>query len=376
MVSVDGLNSGRASMSGFAELEDHAAIQAAWWRGIGAVGEPVRASAVRMLPADTAGWTDTGIAVAPGDEISLFSQGVVWLSRDAGIGFEGNVALWLRIGEGPVERVPSRTMTVVAAGAGPVRLLARSPGAWLGEGRDPGPPEAGGLSVAVIAWRGAAAGGLAQLTGAAASGFARSELARLAAGREAPAGWAPDWVIGRSEVFACEAGPQGRHAIACRCDRDVGILKYPVDVALDQTTRLKWSWKVDALPSAVAEDTLPTHDYLSIAAEFEGGLDLTWMWSAALPAGTVFQCPLPWWNERETHQVVRSGGSDLGRWLDEERPVLADFRRAIGGPAPARIVGVWLIAASVFQRGVGACAYADISLEGADGAVRINLDAE
>ncbi|MDC6711173.1 DUF3047 domain-containing protein, partial [Leclercia adecarboxylata] len=111
----------------------------------------------------------------------------------------------------------------------------------------------------------------------------------------------------------------------------------------------------------------PTHDYLSIAVEFENGLDLTYLWSSSLPVGTHFRCPLPSWDQRETHWVVRSGAAELGRWLDEKRPILEDYRAAIGGPDPARVVAVWLIAVSLFQRDVGDCAYAGIALSNADG---------
>ena len=42
--------------------------------------------------------------------------------------------------------------------------------------------------------------------------------------------------------------------------------------------------------------------------------------------------------------------------------VVADYHAAIGGTPPERVVGVWLIANSLFQRGVGACRYRDIAL--------------
>ena len=140
-------------------------------------------------------------------------------------------------------------------------------------------------------------------------------------------------------------------------------------------TRLRWRWRVDALPSAVAEDSLPTHDYLSIAVEFDNGLDLTYMWSASLSVGTVFPCPLPNWDQRETHAVVRSGTAELGQWLDEERDVHADYTAMIApgasAPAPTRIVRVWLIAVSLFQKGEGACRFAAIHLHNARGAIDI-----
>jgi hypothetical protein len=121
------------------------------------------------------------------------------------------------------------------------------------------------------------------------------------------------------------------------------------------------------LPSRLPEHIQPTHDYLSIAVEFDDGRDLTYLWSAALPKDTIFQCPLPWWDQRETHWVVRSGPQDLGRWQDERRTLLADCEQALGGTAPREVVGVWLIGVSVFQGGEGRCRYRAIALEDGDG---------
>ena len=186
-----------------------------------------------------------------------------------------------------------------------------------------------------------------------------------------PRGWQPLWRVGETGIFCEEADASGSAHIACRCRFDAGILKHPVDVPLDPAMHLAWSWRVTDLPSAFAENSVPTHDYLSIAVEFENGRDLTYAWSADLPIGTAFACPLPWWDKRETHMIVRSGTADLGRWLDEERPIAKDYAYAIGGPLPSRVVGVWLIALSCFQRGYGACDYAKIGLRGAMGDVII-----
>jgi hypothetical protein len=58
----------------------------------------------------------------------------------------------------------------------------------------------------------------------------------------------------------------------------------------------------------------------------------------------------------------------MGRWLSEERNLFEDYRRFIGEP-PSRIVRVWLIANSVFQRGEGVCSYRRIKLVDGDGEV-------
>jgi hypothetical protein len=125
---------------------------------------------------------------------------------------------------------------------------------------------------------------------------------------------------------------------------------------------LEWRWRVDRLPSSLPEHVQPTHDYLSIAVEYDNGQDLTYYWSAALPPDTVYKCPLPWWSTRETHWVVRCGMRELGNWLSESRRLKPDYEQAIGGALPAKIVRVWLIANSVFQRGHGEARFCDIAL--------------
>jgi hypothetical protein len=48
--------------------------------------------------------------------------------------------------------------------------------------------------------------------------------------------------------------------------------------------------------------------------------------------------------------------------LSERRRVLADYRDALGEPAPQRIVAVWLIANSVFQRGEALATFRNIAV--------------
>ncbi len=127
-------------------------------------------------------------------------------------------------------------------------------------------------------------------------------------------------------------------------------------------TRLQWAWKVDTLPAEAPEDVAITHDYLSIAVEFDNGQDLTYMWSRALPVAHAFRCPLEGWHHRETHLVVRSGTGELGRWLTETRNVYEDYVRAVGGPPPERVLRVWLIANSIFGRREGRALFGDTRL--------------
>ena len=69
--------------------------------------------------------------------------------------------------------------------------------------------------------------------------------------------------------------------------------------------------------------------------------------------------------------MARSGTADLGRWIDEERPVLADHRAAIGGPAPSRVVRAWLIAQTVPQAGHAMGGFSRIELVDGDQKIRV-----
>ncbi|MGD0635176.1 MAG: DUF3047 domain-containing protein [Beijerinckiaceae bacterium] len=75
-----------------------------------------------------------------------------------------------------------------------------------------------------------------------------------------------------------------------------------------------------------------------------------------------FDAPSPWWDKHETHIVRRSGQEGLGTWVEESQTVFDDYKTAVGGPLPSRIVGVWLIGVSPFQRGTGECDFRGIQL--------------
>jgi DUF3047 family protein len=315
------------------------------------------------LPAGRSRWADTGIDLAPGDEVTTFAVGGTVLSRAFDVRVRPPLQLWFRAG-GPVFRGTRETHSFTAAHAGRLHLANYAPTPWAA-------PD-GSRKVSERQWS-RVSGGMHVLVALdaeldalrEASPLVAAELDRRAGAPAAPDGWSYLWEIGDSEIFAADGG-----RIACDCHGDTAILQREVDVELTEATRLRWSWRVDELPSELAEDTPATHDYLSIAVEFDNGQDLTWHWSAELPPGHHYRCPFPPWRERETHMVVRSGANGLGRWLTEERAVRADYTAAVGAP-PARIVKVWLIAVSHVQRGRGRCAFADIELRDGDRVERL-----
>lgn len=192
-------------------------------------------------------------------------------------------------------------------------------------------------------------------------GHLQSEIDRIDMGDTTPQGWSYLWNIGRSNIFRKQPLETTDDCIHCQTQGDTGILQKDVDTVLDQHSEISWKWCVDELPSNLREDTVPSHDYMSIAVEFDNGRDITYYWSSTLPVGTGYDCPLPNWQGKEYHVVIRSGKEGLGEWKDERRNLFDDYKQYMGEP-PARIVRVWLIANSAFQRGKGDCKYSDIVL--------------
>ena len=60
-----------------------------------------------------------------------------------------------------------------------------------------------------------------------------------------PAGWSHHPLLGHEDVYADSAD-----GIVVDCADTAGIIRYPVRVALTDDVRLRWSWRVDRLPSS------------------------------------------------------------------------------------------------------------------------------
>jgi DUF3047 family protein len=341
---------------------DFAALETQWQTAAAGSGLHLSRHTIVFLPAEQGGWVDTGLQVAKGQVITLLADGQVWLSREADLSFGANITLWYRIEGEDIARSPGSSVTFASNCEGKLSLVVKPPGEWANRSGDflPDYPHggcSGGLLVAVLIWNSTAEAGLTSFAALDASGIAGRELARIAKEAPLPKGWEPLWRVGATGMFR-----ESADVISCECCNDAAILKYPMDVELTPTTQLSWSWRVSRLPSRIPENTLAGHDYVSVAVEFDNGQDLTWFWSVGLPVGTTFRCPIPWWDRHETHVVARSGTSELGVWKSESKHVLAGYRDSVGGELPRRIVGIWLISLSPFQRGVAAWECRDIEL--------------
>jgi len=329
------------------------------------------------LPGNRPPWTGTGLHVRAGDRVTLLGAGFLRWSPHRDVGAGTKYHLWGRVPGGQIFGCTQDTTTVTVDRSGELELCVYL-GAWadrsgvLATGTGPYERIGGTLEVTAIRWPPGTepADGLRQLGAAADPSLIEAELARLRQPVRRPQGWTHLLDFGETDIY--RAGTvDGRPAIDVVCDNDAGILQKPCALPLNRSTTLEWSWRVEALPSTVAENSTWTHDYLSIAVEFDSGRDLTWFWSAALePVSDTFDCPVRGWTGRETHMPVRRGEQELGRFHRERRHVWADHERFMGAP-PTGIVQVWLIAVSHFGRRVGRATFTDIRVTTGDRAVQV-----
>ncbi|HTW89516.1 MAG TPA: hypothetical protein VMD75_16080, partial [Candidatus Binataceae bacterium] len=206
-------------------------------------------------------WNGTGIKLAEGDCFTLFCAGRAWLTAIPEVWVDAHFGLWIRVGtRAPMFRVPRGSLTFTAPHAGELYLANLFPGAWGDEnGALASPPSAfekvaGAFEVLIIRWRSDAHQGLQRMAeqGGPAAELAAEEVRACRNPVTPPRGWKYLWSTGDAEAF--RADDEGR--IRCEIIDDGTILQRPVSAPFTPSTRLRWSWKVDQLPSSRAEDSV------------------------------------------------------------------------------------------------------------------------
>jgi hypothetical protein len=155
---------------------------------------------------------------------------------------------------------------------------------------------------------------------------------------------------------------EGRDAVAATSASAASMLRKKIRVEPAELGAFRFSWKV---PELIAEADLASRENddspVRIVMAFEGdrsrfsprdqamselarvltGEDmpyatLMYVWCNTRKPGTVIRSPR---TDRVRKLVVESGPANLGRWLDYERDIQADFALAFGEP-PGALVGI------------------------------------
>lgn len=335
------------------------------------ISSQIASQATLPLPADGT-WVDSQIVLEPGDSITVFAAGRLLFSKAMEISLGTQTCIWYRIGAGNINRFSNNFELITSDQSGPLYFCVAEPGAFKSPVGDPNEnrlpyKKAGDIELRLIRW--AQEPKLSIKAAAELEPSIFGELYKSLNTCKELHHWRHLWRTGKSDIFSVD---EKDGSISCRTHGDIGIIQYPVDIPLDKNLSLSWSWLVKELPSTISEQIRHTHDYLSIAVEFDDGLDLTYMWSSTLEKDTVFQCPLPWWDQRETHWVLRNAQDGTERWFDEQRYLLEDYQQAIGQSVPTRVVSVWLIAGSRWQHLRGSCQYRAIKLANAEQTITVH----
>ena len=324
-----------------------------------------------QLKSSHEGWVNTGLKAAKGDKILVSTQGSLDIGLEAPM--EGRQLIWVRFGnDGEVFQLTFNDEIVTANDNGTLQVaFLNPPNVVLGnrQGKlnslyDTLPETVLDFTISVNKLNGAQ---LEQTT--LAPSFAKANRnAKLV--KSLPAGFDHLWYLGASNIFASKKTSKGP-GVYIQTNDDGGIIKMELDIPLTKTTEIDFSWLYRNLPAIAPETTVPAHDYMSIAIEFDNGQDITWYWSHSLPPETFYRCPLAGWDKVETHIVVQSGQDGLGEWHEHKRNIFTDYSTSVGGEMPKKIVGVWFIGNSMFGRRGADAEFANISVQ--DGNTQISI---
>lgn len=180
---------------------------------------------------------------------------------------------------------------------------------------------------------------------------------------------APAWFFwqlpGKSATQYSPVVHEGRPALRARSDNSASVVRQKLNLAPEQLGTLRFSWFVQRQIAGADVQTREADDApVRVMLAFEGdrsklpvrynalsdlALALTgerlpyatlmYVWSERHSVGSVVHGAR---TDRVRKLVLASGANSLGRWLDYERDVRADFERAFGEP-PGALIGIALM---------------------------------
>ena len=177
---------------------------------------------------------------------------------------------------------------------------------------------------------------------------------------------------------------EGRHAVRSESSAAASMLRKTVRVEAADLGRLAFSWKVPALITGADMMQAHTDDSpVRLVLAFEGDrakfsaknamlselalmltgeplpyATLMYVWGTDRAPGSIIEGHR---TDRIRKLVLESGPQQLGRWLDYERDIKADFEKAFG-EAPGALVGIGIMTDTDNTRGQALAWYGPISL--------------
>ena len=138
-----------------------------------------------------------------------------------------------------------------------------------------------------------------------------------------PSGWKVKEKAGKADFSVVEE--ENVHALRLRSEGTSFSLQKPVDVDPRHFPLLSWKWKVTKLP--VGGDVRKSHaddQAAQLFVAFSNSNVIAYIWDTNAPQGVVEDTRLPPFLTIKA-LVVRSGYSEAGKWLIENRNTYQDY---------------------------------------------------
>lgn len=177
------------------------------------------------------------------------------------------------------------------------------------------------------------------------------------------AGWREKVFSGRTAYRV--VAENGNRVLAAESRNAASGLVYAIEFEPSEWPVLAWRWKVAGVVEkgdarSRSGDDYPARVYVIFPHWFfPRTRTLTYIWANQIPAGTVLPSPF---TDNAMMIAVESGPDRAGRWVEERRDIVADFRRAFGEDPPA--AGAVAVMTDTDNTGANARAwYDDLRLE-------------
>jgi len=143
-----------------------------------------------------------------------------------------------------------------------------------------------------------------------------------------PVGWQLKEKSGRAEIAVVRE--DGVNALRLTSDDSSFSIQKSVDIDVVRYPLMSWRWKVTRLPDGGDFRKSKTDDQAAqLFLAFSRTRAIVYIWDTSAPQGLAANAAAPPFMTVKA-VVVRSGGSETGRWLTETRNVYNDYKKLFG----------------------------------------------
>jgi hypothetical protein len=164
----------------------------------------------------------------------------------------------------------------------------------------------------------------------------RTVIADFSSGVDAagvPSGWKLKEKAGKADFAVVKDGEM--NALRLRSAKTSFSIQKEVKVDVKQFPILTWKWKVTDLPRGGNFRKSRTDDQAAqLFLAFSKTKAIVYIWDSTAPQGLMEDAPAPPFMTIKA-VVVRSGSSELGKWITESRNVYEDYKKLFGAEPPA-----------------------------------------